>query len=795
VPRAFGRPRFRRSLAAFAAVALLTWAAADQLGATEHSPILPLRALPLEARDPVAAAAEVAPGAFMTSAGARLRGGLATNVATLVDGYRVFFLSPPLAFLERTEVLDARYGAVLGDVPEGAIVMRSVAPGQPIVASAERYRETNTRQAPAAENASSFAAPVPVGRRSDVLSASLGGEPLRDRLLLNALVSSEFVRFDDVQDPNGILPTSPGRKVGKFGGALRALYRPTPDHDGDALVLVSHREIEDGAPLGVERQGHPVGRGDAAMLGLGWTWRFTEGVSARLQASWERAAHKERSALCRGQSVACEAIPAKINTSPRPVQTGNGTRFADEIVTRKQLEARLGFAFGNRRSLAHDFFAWSRVDRGDFENRLRMPGNYVDQYNGLDNPEYRTEAYANDPRLEPARFGWSVATARSLRLHHGIEDEVRLARKIVLRPGVGLLTSRVHAIDGTTILHDRRFTLNLLVTFDPVGDGNTSISASTARRFDPLADGTLPRLTDAQVSQRCRWDPVTQAFSKDCVLSGGALGMTVGRPCGPSGVGDDGRRCEAALRMPETWEHTVATRQALGDFATLELALVYRRTTALPHISETNRIWNPSASVLLGYRNGRSETVLDHSTAETASRRYYGGTVSLRTQTAKLKGSLAYTYGRQQDQLPLGATGPGGVPRDLGPAATWSTGEHRPHSVRAFVLYTFFDYASASLTYAFDSGRLVDAPAAGYDNVRARRGLDPNTEPNDLANGRAYRLAAISRLNMQLRLRLGHWLPFELDGYLDLLNIFDDPYASASHSAGRWTRFGFEGRF
>ena len=78
-----------------------------------------------------------------------------------------------------------------------------------------------------------------------------------------------------------------------------------------------------------------------------------------------------------------------------------------------------------------------------------------------------------------------------------------------------------------------------------------------------------------QVSQRCRWNPATEQFDASCQWSGGASNSTIGRPCGPSGVDENGVTCDEPLRLPRTWEYTLgAEREVVTNLASVTSLLL-----------------------------------------------------------------------------------------------------------------------------------------------------------------------------------------------------------------------------
>src|SRR5207249_6802992 len=149
------------------------------------------------------------------------------------------------------------------------------------------------------------------------------------------------------------------------------------------------------------------------------------------------------------------------------------------------------------------------------------------------------------------------------------------------------------------------------------------------------------------VVKRCQWDADQHSFSKNCTFTGGFAG-TFGLPCGPTNVGPDGAPCSEPLRPTRAWEHTASVERDLGRAVRVGVDVVYRRPTALPVVKETNRLWNVSGADVIGYRNGRAETIVDYSSGGDTYQRYRAVTASARKQVGAFRFLLAYTRSQHE---------------------------------------------------------------------------------------------------------------------------------------------------
>jgi hypothetical protein len=318
------------------------------------------------------------------------------------------------------------------------------------------------------------------------------------------------------------------------------------------------------------------------------------------------------------------------------------------------------------------------------------------------------------------------------------------------------------------------------LAWDATGDGRTWVRASSSRRVAADQEAAARLGAGSPVARRCKWNYDTNAYDKECTLSGGDAGVTLGLPCGPSGLGADGRPCRARLDLPVSWEHTLGAGRTLGDGTSLDLDVVYRRTSGLPAQNETNRIWNNAGAglgkVTGAYRSGRAETISDWSPRPDEYRRYLGVTASLQRQKGQGRFLLAYTWSRLESTLNLSAANSwGDIPGRAGPIVGYDPDDRR-HSFRALGSYDVFGFASIAAVYAFDTGQPYDRlfynpEVGGYDLYKATRGINPGANVNDPADDRALRSPSRQHLNLQLRVRLKRLTGIDLDLYGDAFEL------------------------
>jgi len=402
------------------------------------------------------------------------------------------------------------------------------------------------------------------------------------------------------------------------------------------------------------------------------------------------------------------------------------------------------------------------------------------QLAGQDN-EQSTEYFSNDPRLEPARYGWFITSATSQRNAASVADSWRPTRFLTVSPALAFVNAWVDNSQGDTVLTSSALAPALAVAWDATHDGRTVLRGSYNNYVDVDITGLAGFTLGSQVSRRCRWNPATQAFDLGCTYSGGRTTNTVGLPCGPSGLNGDGSNCRETLQIPRTTEVTAGAERELVQGTSGSIDAVYRQFQHQYEVRETNRIWGGSGSQLDGaggYRNGRAQTVMDLGTPADARRRYLGITGAVTRREGQVKLRAAYTWSRLDGTLLNGLDGSSlyGLipPRNQfldGPLAD----DHR-HEIHLTLSYEATRWLSFGARYLYYSGLMYNRlfrndETTAFENLRARTGLNPGANLNDPGDDRELRLPDVHDMNVQARV---NWLPLigqRLETFVDVLNV------------------------
>jgi hypothetical protein len=244
-------------------------------------------------------------------------------------------------------------------------------------------------------------------------------------------------------------------------------------------------------------------------------------------------------------------------------------------------------------------------------------------------------------------------------------------------------------------------------------------------------------------------------------------------------VNPDGSPCREDLKTPRTIEYTLGFEHELVQGLGLGADIVHRTFKNQYERAETNQIWNAPGTALAGYgsyRNGRAETVDNLGTPDDTIRKYVGITVSAKKREGALKMTGSYTWSRLEGNVFLEEDNeygdiPGRNNYLYGPSPY-----DRQHEVRASAAYQFTPWLSTGVVYNYYSGspysrKYWNAQTGSFNLYRARVGMDPGTNANDAVDDRNLRLPDIQKLNVQLRANLTTFIKYNLEVFMDVINV------------------------
>jgi hypothetical protein len=613
-----------------------------------------------------------------------------------------------------------------------------------------------------------------------MVNPNMSGPIIKDRLwyFVNLEGRVEYRTLE--QDPLGLAAKPHGKNYGSFRGSGKLTWQVTPRNK-----LVSFNNFNLRYDQYTRQSYEPYYEDDANhrsddqdyFTGLIWEALLADNVFFKSQAGIQRFWANSGPIQCQWNPE-CDHVVPIIQTYPRMAYLQNYDSHSQTIRDKVQVVNTLEFFPSTKNFGDHDIKVKVDYFTDTRERSESTPGDQRLQYNGQ-TPDRLREFYANDPRLDDARYGWFISRASGSKTVASLSDAWRTTRYLTLTPGVAFTYGKADNSIGHVPIDAYAFTPHFSAAYDPTRDGRTVIRGS----FNGYVDVDTLELANhslgSRVYRECRWNEPTADYTRDCTYSGGRSSRTFGLPCGPSGLDERGRDCRERLVIPRTWEGTFGAEREIIQGVGLGADFIYRRFQNQYENRETNRIWNQSGTQLDqngGFRNGRSQEILDMGTPDGAERRYMGVTATVHKREGRLKTSTAYTWSQLEGTV-LDGTGnafgnnPG---RDI---YLWGyLPDDARHNIRITMTYQWTQWLSTGVLYNYLSGtpyqkRFRNDVTGGYEDYRARVGVNPGSNVNDPGDDRPLRKPDIQMVNLQARFNLKPLTGIYLDFYADLLNV------------------------
>lgn len=734
-------------------------------GATEYDSRL-IESLPRERHSSlIDFVARNEPGARLQGGSAlpSLRGGTPVGTALLVDGLHHDGDRLPLLLFDRALVTSFGHGAALAHAPGGAIEL-SLKPDAPRLAvGTDVAYEIRPRKNLGAEGDGPLT-------RLTVLP-EVAGPLLARRLHMRLVGVVERDAAEGLRDPGALVSQSPPLSRNAAGAALALSANLNARHRLISLTTFGREIIDD------QNRSSPYAdpdirytAPDARMVqqkagfssSLGWDFRATNTTALWARLGVQQTSFHDDPALCQSQPSTCDQVPGVQQAYPVASQLQNGAYRARSELDSLELATGTTLAFHSADWLTHELQIVGRARARQVTSERSVPGNAILHYDGQ-LPSRRQEFFANDPRVDPPRYGWRTGEASALTASVSLEDAMTLADTLTLTPGLAVLSSQAAALDNE--LHDTALLPQLAALWDATRDGRTLVRGGIHARADadllPAAQHTL----GAQVSRTCRWNPATQAFD-DCRVSGGSPDQTLGLPCAPRGFDGKLQPCRERVGFTRAWEYSLGVDRELPFGLRFAVDGIYRRIEGLPEVGETNRVWNTSGTRSDGSFVGDSSLATDLSTPRAARRRYLGATFAIGRHFAERLGlRVAYTASSLTEEASRLEAYRSAETR----SRTFELDNHR-RELNALVTYRPARFLSAGLVGTYASGtpkapQISSDVPGNFEDYRALAGR--NIDPGD---DRPTPRFATLHVHLQVRGRatLG---PLHLEPYIDLLNV------------------------
>jgi hypothetical protein len=619
-----------------------------------------------------------------------------------------------------------------------------------------------------------------------VVNPMISGPIIKDKLWFHFNTESHFLQNATSPDSEGILSTPNNYKKFIQKGTLKLTWQINGRNKIYSLTnFDSPHEWNMVRSLGTQPEAQRTRHGFRLMEGVVWESLLTDSLAWRSQVGFIMVPQHIYPALCDTQHDTCDSIPGSINTFPRETRFGNNTDQAHQRLDNYSIQALNSLEYfveggvlgSHALKLKQNFLAEQDI------KRVSRPGDRVFEYAGTAGgqplPALQTEYFSNDPRKDTARYGWFITSSNVARNTLTMSDTWKATRYLTIIPAISHVWATGTNSTGDSIINQQALAPAVSVAWDATHDGRTVLRSSYNQYVDINVFDLAKHTVGDQVSQKCKWDPATSAYNKECEYAGGAAARTVGLPCGPGGVDERGRSCKQSLEVPRTHEVTLGAEREFVPGISIALDAVYKVFKYQYETNETNRIWNNSGTALVatgGYRNGRPEKVVDLSSPEDAGRTYQGATFAINKREGRFRSKVSYTLSSLYGTVFDGTSNPWGdiPPQDVylyGPLAD----DHR-HEVKWQATYAVTPWLSTGMRYRYFSGtpynRLFRSDVDNnFSRYLARTGSNPGVDLNNPDDDRELRMPDMQDFNLQVRANL---LPFtgqQIDFYVDILNV------------------------
>jgi hypothetical protein len=613
-----------------------------------------------------------------------------------------------------------------------------------------------------------------------VLNPTIAGPIIRDKLWYFINTETHLTQDGRQRDITGVLPDPVPNQRYIQKGSVKLTWQVSSRNSLSSIVNFEliPREINRVAGLGVAPEAQETRATQRIFVGLIWNSVLKDNLLLKSQVGATYIPEHIFPQMCFSNPIDCDHIPSYTQSLPNGQKWGNNNNHTRTDVYGLQFVNQLDWfpehSFGGE----HNFQLKNRFYTEQETRRQSRPGDALYEVQNGSEPVSLTTYYSNDPRWEDARTGWWIGTDTLSKSVTTLSDNWKPTRYLTVTPSISHLWSTASDSRGHQVIDAMTFTPGLAAIWDPGHDGRTAVRGSLSTYVD-LDTGAIARHSlGGQVQKRCRYNPANGMYDQGCVYSGGASTNTIGSPCGPSGIDATGQDCSQQLQLPRTYELTTGIEREVIQGIALSLDFVHRNYTHQFEINETNRIWAPSGAAVVGYRNGRAETVMDLESPAGAYRKYDGITVGFTKREGRLKARSSYTWSKLWGTSAGGTTSNlwGDIPgRDMFTDG-YLADDHR-HEVKLSVSYQATQWLSFGSRTTYTSGQPYNRffrndETGSYERLGATTGINPGTNVNDPGDDRFLRLPDQLEVNLQTRLSLLPLLGKRIDFYVDALNIF-----------------------
>ena len=704
------------------------------------------------------------PGAM----GRNVRGGTESQTLFTQDGFDMREQYPTMKTSAAYEILTGGHGADSPTASGGAVNLVTKSGSNRFELELNATGESNLLQFFRDESDS------PVPSYYYVINPTVAGPIIKDRLWFFANTELHIDRDIRALDPAGYYPErSPFTKT-ILKGSFKLSWQVTTRNKLTSLSNFDMpREYSRKGDFGVDKQAQERRVANRLFTGLTWESLLSDTVVLRSQAGFTYYGQNVFPERCITEPEVCDHIPQTVITAPRRQFLDNNSLHERQDTYDLQFQNNLQWFAASKALGEHAVSVKSNFFAERDLTWTSTPGDAVINYEGA-TPDNKVTYYSNDPRLEPARYGWFIREVNWRRHVATLSDAWRPTRHLTISPAISHVWATALNSQGDNVINNQAFSPSIAVVWDATHDGRTALRASYNNYADVEVEALARHTLPARTTRTCDWNNDAQDFTSSCSWGGGANRNTFGMPCGPDGYDDLGNECMESLKIPRTYEYTAGAEREIVQGLAVSLDGIYRKFTNQYDTRETNRLWNPSGTQLdrvSGYKNGRNQTISDFATPDHATREYIGGTLAVRKRAGRLQLQGSYTL----SQLVGNAGNAGDNPGQDVYLYSYLGDDHR-HEIKGLLRYQLTTWLTTGIRYAYRTGtpynRLFrNDVTSSFVDYRARRGYSPGANINDPGDDRELRLPDLQSLNAQLRINLQPLIRQRLEFYVDVLNV------------------------
>jgi len=687
----------------------------------------------------------------------RVRGASATQTAFLEDGFEIRDIFPPVRSAQAFEVLTAAYGA---DAPTWSGGVSNM-----VTRSGSNEFELQFQALTVGSWGELFKDNIDpsAGINRWMVNPTISGPIIKDKLWYHLNIEVTETTTPLTRDPTLSLPEQTPqfsvfpKVVGKLSWQVTPRNKVDLLFNGDTPYYQNFRLTP-----GVADSANQDRLAQRYLAGLTWESLLTDKLLFRSQVGWVAFFEEVKPAICRTQGAdVCETATNTRQTAPQVLEAGNSPvrtiRNQQSLQFINSLEYFLSTAHvGDHKLRLRSFVLVDRDIRS-----TRTPGDFnYETVAGV--PTFRTEFFANDPRLATAQHGWFRGTTRQQRHVLTLSDTAKFARRLTAIAAMSLVQARGSNSTGTFPYSATTWAPALSLVWDVTGNAKNILRTSGSVYVDVDLTNISRFAIGTQVNQRCAasGSPTMPVYDTNCQYAGGASSSTIGD-----------------LKVPKTYEATIGGARELTKGTALSLDFIYRKFVNQYEDYETNRIWNESGSAILGTVNGQPSTVLNLDTLGGAQRRWMGATLALSKTEGTLLMEASYTLSRLDGTVLDGFQNAyGTIPaQDQLFLNGYLDDDHR-HEVKVVADWVIQPWLSAGVRYTYYSGlprkRLFFNNTTGsYNILRAPNGYDPGVDRNNPADDFIIRTPDQQDFNVQVRMQLLPFIGHDVSFIVQVLNV------------------------